>query len=258
VPGDLAAVVMRSLAKKPKERFRNAADFAAALRNPSSVHPLPPPVPDRPAEATAVLTGLAPAGGILVESTGQVAPPRRKGISPWWTLVPILLLLGLIAWAFWQGLEDDDDGTPSDNTTPRSSRTTSQATSETVDESIELTEQDCRGSIDQVTRRLERMDLAVLPDEQDNPGDEKEGEVIGCSPIGDVQPGELITVSHWGPKPEETPSEPTETPTTETTAPTETASEPAAAGDDELDSDVLDNDVVGNDRAQGRARGNEG
>jgi len=251
VPGDLAAVVRRSLAKQPKERFRNAAEFAAALRNPSSVPPLVPAVTDTPAEATAVLNSLPPAQGITVESAGPVGPQPRRGISPWWTLVPIVLLLGLIAWAFWQGLDDE---TPSDDTTttPSTTRsqTTSQTTSQTADDSINLTEKDCRGNLDKVTGRLEGMDLAVIPDEQTNPGGEKEGEVIGCSPSGSVQPGELITVSYWGPEPEtQTPSTPTETVSpTDTGSPTDTASAPAAA----------DNGVPGNGNANGTARGNEG
>ena len=243
VPGDLAAVVMRSLAKKPKERFRNAAEFATALRNPSSVRPLPPTETVKQGQPTAVLTGLAPAGGILVEPTGPVRRPPRKGVSPWWTLVPIVLLLGLIAWVFWENM--NDDGSPSDDTRRRRGQRSPRPRRRPSTRASSSPRRTADGSIDKVTGRLEGMDLAVLPDEQENPGGEKENDVIGCTPIGSVQPGELITVSYWGPEPTET--EPTDTPTTETTAPTETASEPAAAGND-----------AGNGNSQGRTRGNEG
>jgi serine/threonine-protein kinase len=241
VPGDLAAVVKRSLAKQPKERFRNAAEFAAALRHPSKVPPLLPPATDKKTAATAVLTGLAPASGVTVESRGPAGPQPRRGISPWWTLVPIVLLLALIAWTFWQGMDDD---TPTDDTTTTPpTRTSETTTSQTTDETIELTEKDCRGSIDKVSGRLEGMDLAVDPQEETNPGGEKEGDVIGCDPSGSVTPGELITVTYWGPEPTETPSTPTDTTSpTETVSPTDTPVTPGG----------------GNGNSKGRARGNEG
>jgi serine/threonine-protein kinase len=276
VPGDLAAVTRRALAKNPKERFRNAAEFAAALRNPSSVPPLVPPVTGTSTKETAVLTGLSAAGlsaaglsaaglgpaqGMTVESagTGGPQPPRRR-ISRWWTLVPIVLLLALVGWALWQGLSNND-GTPSDNNTSTPPTTRTKTQTQTTDQSINLTQSDCRGSIDVVTARLQGMNLTVNPDEQSNPGGETPGAVIGCSPSGNVQPGEQITVTYWGPQPTHAPSTPTDTgspsgsPSDTGSPTTSTTTSPAAAGNP-LSTTASTNGTA-DGTADGTARGNQ-
>ncbi|MFI2706763.1 serine/threonine-protein kinase, partial [Nocardioides sp. CER28] len=62
VPADLAAVVMRALAKKPAERFPDAAAFAAALRGEPGPGEAPTqvvaPMMAPPPDATQVITGV--------------------------------------------------------------------------------------------------------------------------------------------------------------------------------------------------------
>lgn len=219
VPGDLAAVTRKCLAKNPRERFRDAAALAAALRNPSSVPPLVPA-----AEETAVLGatrvgGLPPARAISVESTGPADVQPRRGLSPWWSLVPILLLLALVGWALWQNLADDAE--PSQNDEPTSSApVTTPETQETSEPTVQLDPDVCRGKVDKVESALQRLDLQVRRSEQANPGDEKEGDVIGCNPTGAVERGETITVDFWGPAPDEEPTSDAPTTSTTTDAPT--------------------------------------
>ena len=63
VPADLAAVVRRAMAKAPEDRYADATEFAAALRNPAAAA-----TPDR----TQVLTGVAP---VPVPATAPTTGP---------------------------------------------------------------------------------------------------------------------------------------------------------------------------------------
>jgi eukaryotic-like serine/threonine-protein kinase len=215
VPPDLAALVKKCLAKNPRDRFKDASAFAAALRDPSSV-PAAAVVPVAvPADATAVLPSLPPARGIGLD---RPVPPPKRGISPWWMVLPIILLLALVGWALWQNLSEDPDS-PTDDPTPTGPTSQTTATSQSVDTSFELAASQCTGSLDEVNQRLEDLDLVPVPQEETNPGDQVEGDVTGCSPTGTVEPGDQITVTYWGAAPETTP--PTET---DTSTPTDTSS----------------------------------
>ncbi len=216
VPDELAAIVYRCLSKNPKERYKDAGALAAALRNPPPTRGVPTPAAVvAPPASTAVLTGLTPARGDL----GRPVPPpqQRRGMSPWLMLIPIVVLLALIGYAFWQGLSDDDDPTDT-NTDPTTTPVQTQST-EPTEEFVELSsDDDCAGRpIDEVDSFLTDLNLGVSRAEQENPGEETEGEVISCNPDGTVQEGQLITVTFWGPQPEETPTTdptlPTDTPT---------------------------------------------
>jgi tRNA A-37 threonylcarbamoyl transferase component Bud32 len=232
VPPDLAAVTRKAMAKDPTHRFPDAAAFAAALRNPSAVPPLAPPVGgpvgDTAAQpaATAVLPGLPPATAGAGDDEDD--RDRRRGISPWWLLVPILLLAALVAWAVWQGLDDDPTTPVQDPTTPPAGTPATTppttAATPTPDTSIELDPDDYVGRpIDDVENDLEGLGLEVRRDQADNPGDETENEVFQVNPSGSVEEGETITVSYWGPPPpdpEPTDDEPDEEPTETTEPPT--------------------------------------
>ncbi|WP_107772979.1 serine/threonine-protein kinase [Nocardioides sediminis] len=143
VPGDLAAVVRRSMAKGPAERYADGAALAAALRDPSGAAaaggatvvapvvagPSAPadeeptrtqviaPVPAAAAATPAV--GAAAAGG---SSAGDGDGRRPRGGLPRW--VPLALLgvaLLVVALVLVQAL--GDDGTTTDDTPPRETPT---------------------------------------------------------------------------------------------------------------------------------------
>jgi eukaryotic-like serine/threonine-protein kinase len=78
VPADLAAVVRRSLAKSPAERFPDANAFAAALRDPATAATaLVPPT----AGATQVLGGAA-AAGLAGAGAAAAAPAPAPATGP--------------------------------------------------------------------------------------------------------------------------------------------------------------------------------
>jgi tRNA A-37 threonylcarbamoyl transferase component Bud32 len=79
VPADLAAVVRRSLAKSPAERFPDANAFAAALRDPATAATalVPPTTGAAQVLGGAAAAGLAGAGAaaaVPAPATGPVAP----------------------------------------------------------------------------------------------------------------------------------------------------------------------------------------
>ena len=225
VPGDLAAVTRRALAKEPRERFPDAAAFAAALRHPSSVPPLVPPVGADPtaADRTAVLTGLPPARADEPSPSEDGEEKQRRRLSPWLLLVPIVLLAALVAWALWAGLDDEDPASTSDEPTtsaptseaPTSEPPTTQApTTQAPDNSVEVDPADYVGRfVDDVVQDLEDLGLRVSRNEVANPGDETEGEVFEVNPSGTLEEGDRVTVSFWGPPPEPEPEPPVDTPT---------------------------------------------
>jgi len=256
VPGDLAAVVRRCLAKNPRERFRDASAFAAALRNPSSVPPLVTPAAE-PAERTAVLSGLTPTSGVSVAPRGPSESQPRRRVSPWWMLLPILVLVGLISWALWQNLSGDAEPSGSDNptTTPPTTRsqTTRTQTTQTGPASVVLRESDCRGSLDDVTTRLVELNLVPRPIEVDNPGDQTQNDVESCQPTGDLDEGDVVDVRYYGAAPTESES-PTETPSpsetdTTTSSPSDSATTSASNTETPNPSTGLTN---------GRTRGKQG
>jgi serine/threonine-protein kinase len=223
VPPGLAAVVLRCLAKDPRQRFRDGAALAIALRNPDAAAPLAPhtvPVdtslgrPVAPAvPATAVLTSLPPAAAY----TGDQSVQKQGG--GWLWLVAVLLgaLLVLVGWALWQNLDSGQEPVTTPSTTPA-------VTTSATDNTVELPASVCSGQIDDVADSITRRDLSVAREPQDNPGGEIAGAVIDCNPTGTLTKGQTVTVRFWGeaPTPTESPT-PSESPTTATTAPTTAA-----------------------------------
>jgi hypothetical protein len=223
VPTGLAAVVYRCLAKDPKDRFRDGAALAVALRDPDAVGVIAPrtvPVdtslgrPVAPvAPATAVLTGLPPAAAYSGDETTQ-----KQG-GGWLWLVAILLgaLLVLVGWALWTNLDSNQEPVTTPTTTPA-------VTTTPTDDTVDLPSSVCVGQIGDVADSINRRDLVVDRQEQANPGDKVAGEVIDCNPTGPLTKGQTVTVRFWGeaPTPSESPT-PTESPTTATTAPTTAA-----------------------------------
>ncbi|GAA4372509.1 serine/threonine protein kinase [Nocardioides caricicola] len=218
VPADLSAVVRRSMAKLPQERYPDGDALADALRNPATA-------------ATAVVPSAAAPplpGPVPTTTTLPTVDERRRN----W-LWPVLGVIALAVVAILVVLlitEPADDGAPSDDETsqgPTQSSTapsspsepTSEATTE--DTSVTLNAGDYVGRpLGDVERELGQLGLRVNSVQVDNPGDEIEGDVSALNPTGRVEQGDTITVNYWGPQP--TPSDtPTPTPTpTDTASPT--------------------------------------
>jgi tRNA A-37 threonylcarbamoyl transferase component Bud32 len=242
VPADLARVVQRCLAKDPQERFRDGRQLAAALRDPSAVAALPAAAAAAP--ATAVLAGgLPPARAAYAGDDEE----RRRGISPWWALVPVLLLLALVAWAWWQAQDPDP---VADEPEPTPSSSAPQATRTTADDSVFLDAAACSGTVDDVAEHVRDLGLVPRREAEDNPGDEREGQVTGCSPTDTLERGETVTITYWGEAPEETPT-PTESPTADET-PTEATSAPQTTDDGLLTELPGGGDTNGNGNQRGR------
>ncbi|HEX5862105.1 MAG TPA: serine/threonine protein kinase [Nocardioides sp.] len=220
VPADLAGVVRRAMAKSPEERFADATELAAALRNPAAAAP-----------ATAVLTGVAPVPTPATEPTPTPAAApttqqRRK--LPWpWILLGVVVVAAIVALALLaDGGEEQPDPAarpstsqePSEEPTeeptqsaPAPPPTTEASPTPTEDNTVQVDESDYVGrDVDEVEAELSDLGLQVRRDEQENPGDEEEDAVESVDPSGTLQEGETVTVSYWGPPPtEEQPGPPT-------------------------------------------------
>ena len=223
VPADLAAVVRRAMAKAPEDRFANAAELAAALRNPGAVA-----APDR----TQVLTGVAPvpvpatAPATAAGPAAAAAASRRRRKVPWgWILLGVLAIAGIVAVALLADSGEDQPDPPaatqSEQTSQPSQQPTQQPTTQasqptqqpspTEDNTVQVDESDYVGrDVDEVEAELQDLGLNVRRDEQTNPGDEEEDSVESVDPSGTLQEGDTVTVSYWGPPPtEQQPQPPT-------------------------------------------------
>ncbi len=112
VPADLAAVVTRSMAKDPAERFADGDAFAAAMRDPALV--------DSPEQTTQVFPGVAPVP--LDEPPGTLAtpvtPPEEKRKRPWlWIVLAVVVLVAIIALIAVAATRDGDED-PTDESEP--------------------------------------------------------------------------------------------------------------------------------------------
>ena len=224
VPADLAGVVRRAMAKSPEDRFADATELAAALRNPAAAG----------APATQVLTGVAPVPASATEPVPvpAAAPTTRSGRKlPWpWILLGVLVVAAIVAIALLAG---GDEGEPDQPTQPSASQQPSEQPTEqptqseptppptseaspspTEDSTVEVDESDYVGrDVDDVEAELTDLGLQVRRDEQQNPGDEEEDTVESVDPSGTLQEGETVTVSYWGPPPTEETEQPQGPPT---------------------------------------------
>jgi serine/threonine-protein kinase len=265
VPGDLAAVVMRALAKKPAERYADAGAFAAALRGvgstadaPTQVSPVVAPGPVPAADATQVLpagvaAGVAaaaaaapatPADGTVTGRTAGAGAASGRGGRGWLValLVGLVLAAALVTWLLTRSGAQDDvppaatqsatAATPSD--TP-SDTPTETPTSSAAPETFDLDESRYVGEdVDRVLAELRDLGLEPRTRELANPGDEDADTVAAVSPTKGLEEGDRVEVAYYGrPEPERTPTpqEPTEGPSSSspTSQPTTGATTPQTA-----------------------------
>jgi serine/threonine-protein kinase len=233
VPPDLAAVVMRALAKKPAERFPDAGAFAAALRGEPGALDAPTQVvaPVPAADATQVMTGV----GAPVPPTAATPRPEEQDehrrVNPWLIVLATLLVLAVVVvgWLLMRG--DADDTPPTEPTTPTTSATTttpSQTPTSTAPKTFDLDPSDYVGQdIDAVLADLRALGLRPQAKELTNPGDQTPDTVAAVSPTKDLTEGDRVEVAYYGEvAPSETPT-PTPTPDETTSAPP-TSSAPAS------------------------------
>ncbi len=238
VPTDLAAVVTRSMAKDPAERFADGTAFATAMRDPALV--------ESPAAATQVMAGVP-----LDEPPGTLAtpvpPPEEKKKRPWlWIVLAVAVLVAIIALIAVAATRDGDDD-PTDEPTrsdgPRTSQSPDESpTTETTEptptetqtepETFDINPDDYVGrDIKDVEADLKALGLKVAKEKLDNDGTHEEDTVESVSPTEGLQEGDTVTVQYWG-KPVPDVPDPTET-QTETATATETGTEVPADTEEE-------------------------
>ena len=227
VPADLAAVVRRSLAKDPAERFADGSELAAALRNPATAATAvvaPPPAP-----ATQVIAPVPPP----TSSTPVYDDEERRN---WvWPLIAVIAIVAAVVIILLLMNREGSDEDPTDDTSATPSESSSApstpsepTTSATEDTTVRIDESDyVNRPLNDVQRELADAGLRVETKRVDNPGDQIQGDVESVNPTGALQQGDTVTVTFWGPVPPETPT-PTPTPTPSESA-TPTPSESAAA-----------------------------
>lgn len=135
VPADLAAVVNRSMAKDPAERYADAAAFAAALRDPSAAAATA--VVPVAGAATSVMPAVAGAAAATMPTASTPLPPpeEERRSLPWlWVVLAVVALVAIIAFAALAltGGDDEpaDDPAPSQTTRDRKTRTPEETATE--------------------------------------------------------------------------------------------------------------------------------
>jgi serine/threonine protein kinase len=248
IPGDLARVVTRALAKEPEQRFADGAAFAAALRDPSSVTPAPAaaiaPLPaDEPATAVLPQTSvLTPAPGAAVPLERLGAPSAYAGREddrprgPWLALGLVAAFVAiaiLIAWLLLRGGDQPTTYTPPTRHTHSSQPTQPTSSATTEDTLVNVDPSDYIGrDFHDVYDELTGLGLNVTLDEVTNDGTHTAGTVSSVNPSGQLQKGTLVTVQYYG-QPAPTSSAPT-TPASSsapaTTTPATTSNSPLLGG----------------------------
>ncbi|GAA3669992.1 hypothetical protein GCM10022237_32230 [Nocardioides ginsengisoli] len=251
VPGPLAAVVRRALAKDPAERYADGAAFAAALRDPSVAAAAAPPADD---EGTRVLTGVVPPVPVPVPTPPTPAEPirrletpaayagaeeERRRRSPWPIAIAVILLViaAVAAAALLLGRGNDNTASDNPSTTPpattRSTETTptepTTPTTPTQETTVTVSDSRYRCYADAATAVKDLNDEGLVAsselDTRPNTGNCDEGTVSRFSRNGKLHQGDEVIVYYWGPR--ETPTPPTTPPTTPTAptdSPTDTSS----------------------------------
>jgi eukaryotic-like serine/threonine-protein kinase len=229
VPADLAAVVSRSLAKEPSQRYADGSAFATALREPGAAAAAAAAVAD--AGATQVLPPMTTA----VPGPDRVPPPMqrlespaayagtdepdRNRKSPWLVAIAVILLVVAAVVVLALLLNDDDEEpvadepTPTPTTSATTETTPTEPTTEatTEDTSVQVDEGDYIGrDYREVEDELSDLGLRVRLQREDNDGSEEPDRVSSVEPSGSLQEGDTVTVHYWGPAPPP-PPEPTET-----------------------------------------------
>ncbi len=179
VPPALAAVVTRSLAKDPAERYADGAELAAALRGAADgADPVPPVEPTR-------VMAAAPATSTRVTTTDSAPPAAaetgKRSRGPLYAAIALalLLLVALLVWSPWSDDAETTDGDPAADTVK-------------VDKGAYVGQ-----PVDEVRADLEDKGLETKVETEENPGDEDAGTVADLSPTGVVDKGEVITLQVW-------------------------------------------------------------
>ena len=214
VPAPLRDAAMKALAKDPAERIASASDLAAALRGaplagavpapvpvddaPTAVHPLPAAVPGPAGDGTRVMP-LPPTG-----------PDPQRTRPAWlpWVAAAVAVLMIVIAFALLNGGNDTPTSTGSTGSSATDGASPSDSPSSSPSESpspsgVMVRRRDYVGlPKDEAKRRLEQQGLKVEEQKVPNPFGRPEGNVVGVSPTGVVQPGQTVTLAVWD-KPQE-------------------------------------------------------
>ncbi len=257
IPGPIAAVVRRALAKNPAERYDDGTAFAEALRAPDVaaaavgagggdddgtrvltgiIPPVPVPVPT-PTAGTPVAAGAASVQRLDSPSAyaGDDRDDDRK--SPWPIAAAVIALVLLALLAAWLILRDNgsdqpvvEDSTtattptsePTTPTTPTSEATTEQTTQAPKTVQVDDSSYACNTNYKDAVSDLNALKLRVRSeqDPRTNDGTCAEGTVSRFSTNGTLQEGDSIVVYYWGPEPPPTPTAPTGVPTDGLTLPT--------------------------------------
>ncbi|MBF4163965.1 serine/threonine protein kinase [Nocardioides acrostichi] len=248
VPGPLAAVVRRALAKEPDARWEGATAFAAALRHPDGADGAVGGVDDvattvapaAPSDATSVMPVAAP---VPLDPTPTPTPTTTtttsEGSGRRTSAAVVLLVVALIAAIILVIVlvltSGDDDASPRDTaSSPPTSQSSQPTQSSSAPESsapatLQVDPDDYVGrDYRDVQAELGDRGLNVKLDELDNDGSHDENIVEKLNPTGTLTEGDTVTVSYWGPAPSPSDS-PSPSSSTSSSAPSDSTS-PSAAG----------------------------
>ena len=219
VPDRMRAVVSRTLAKDPRERFASAADLAVALRGGE--------VAGLDATSTAVTGAMpfAPTPTQVIDPPPPAAPPvgiepvRRRGPAWWpWVAAAVAVLLLMLGAAALTGAGDEGNipsGNPGtgpdvEQTEPTRRSPAAEPATDPADDRVRVREAAYLGrDAGEVKKELE--DLGFDVDEEKVPAssyDQEKDTVAAIDPHGPVEPGTTLTMAVWEEyQPPETPEE---------------------------------------------------